>query len=45
MDDFHGNSADEIIVAKIKCLVATFFTRDQKILSWANFEHVKSISV
>ena len=45
MDDFHGSSADEIIVAKIKCLVATFFTRDQKILSWANLEHVKSISV
>ena len=45
MDDFHGDPADRIIVATAKCLGATLLTRDQKILTWAKLEHIKSISI
>jgi PIN domain nuclease of toxin-antitoxin system len=43
MDDFHGDPADRIIVATAKCYGATLFTRDQKILTWANLGHIKSL--
>ncbi|WP_410526351.1 hypothetical protein [Rickettsia monacensis] len=33
MDDFHGATADRVIVATVKCLGATLLTRDQKILN------------
>jgi PIN domain nuclease of toxin-antitoxin system len=45
MDDFHGDPADRIIVATAKCYGATLFTRDQKILTWANVGHIKSLSI
>jgi PIN domain nuclease of toxin-antitoxin system len=45
MDDFHGDPADRIIVATAKCYGATLFTRDQKILTWANLGHIKSLSI
>ncbi|WPX99646.1 Type II toxin-antitoxin system VapC family toxin (plasmid) [Candidatus Megaera polyxenophila] len=45
MDAFHGDPADRIIVATAKCYGATLLTRDQKILSWANLGHIKSLSV
>lgn len=44
MDDFHGDPADRIIVATAKCCGATLITRDQKILTWANLGHIKSLS-
>ena len=43
MDDFHGDPADRIIVATAKCHGATLLTRDQRILSWANLGHIKSV--
>ena len=43
MDDFHGDPADRIIVATAKCYGATLLTRDQKILTWANLGHIKSL--
>ena len=45
MDDFHGDPADRIIVATAKCYGATLLTRDQKILSWADLGHIRSLSV
>ncbi len=42
-DDFHGDPADRIIVATTKILGATLLTRDQKILSWAKFGHIKCL--
>jgi PIN domain nuclease of toxin-antitoxin system len=45
MDAFHGDPADRIIVATAKCYGATLLTRDQKILSWANLGHIKSLSI
>ncbi|WP_375319124.1 type II toxin-antitoxin system VapC family toxin [Candidatus Tisiphia endosymbiont of Oplodontha viridula] len=44
MDKFHGDPADRIIVATAKCYGATLFTRDQKILTWANLGHIKSLA-
>lgn len=43
MDEFHGDPADRIIVATTKAYGATLLTRDQKILTWSNFGHIKSI--
>lgn len=43
IDNFHGDPADRIIVATTKIYGATLITRDKKILTWANFGHIKSI--
>jgi PIN domain nuclease of toxin-antitoxin system len=43
MDEFHGDPSDRIIVATVKCCGATLLTRDQKILTWANLGHIKSL--
>jgi PIN domain nuclease of toxin-antitoxin system len=43
MDNFHGDPADRIIVATAKCCGAMLLTRDQKILTWANLGHIKSL--
>ena len=45
MDNFHGDPADRIIVATAKCYGATMLTRDQKILTWANLGHIKSLPI
>lgn len=45
MDDFHGDPADRIIVATARCFGATLLTRDQKILTWGNLGHIKSLKV
>ena len=42
MDEFHGDPSDRI-VATVKCCGATLLTRDQKILTWANLGHIKSL--
>ena len=43
MDNFHGDPADRIIVATTKIYGATLITRDKKIITWANFGHIKSL--
>jgi len=43
MDNFHGDPADRIIVATTRTNGATLLTRDQKILDWAKFGHIKSL--
>ncbi len=45
MDNFHGDPADRIIVATTKCCGATLLTRDQQILTWARFGHIRTLSV
>lgn len=44
MDGFHGDPADRIIVTTVKSYGSTLLTRDQKILSWANLGHIKSLA-
>lgn len=43
MDGFHGDPADRIIAATTKVYGATLITRDQQILEWANFGHIKAL--
>nr|WP_253308070.1 type II toxin-antitoxin system VapC family toxin [Rickettsia endosymbiont of Ceutorhynchus assimilis] len=45
MNGFHNDPADKLIVATAKCYNATLLTRDQKILTWAKFGHIKSLKV
>ncbi|WP_342270558.1 type II toxin-antitoxin system VapC family toxin [Rickettsia endosymbiont of Orchestes rusci] len=45
INDFHNDPADRLIVATAKCYNATLITRDQKILTWAKFGHIKSLKV
>ena len=45
MDNFHGDPADRIIVATTKYHGATLLTRDQQILTWARFGHIRTLSV
>jgi PIN domain nuclease of toxin-antitoxin system len=45
MDDFHGDSADRMIVATAKCSGASLLTRDETILTWAQLGHIKSVKV
>ena len=45
IDEFHGDPADRIIVATAKCCGARLFTRDKKILTWANLGHIKFLPI
>ena len=40
---FHGNSADQLIVATTRCVKGTLITRDDNILKWAESGFVHAV--
>jgi PIN domain nuclease of toxin-antitoxin system len=40
-DNFYGDPADRIIVSTSRVHEATLITRDQKIMEWSNFGHIR----
>jgi PIN domain nuclease of toxin-antitoxin system len=40
-DDFHGDSADRLIVSTARIKNATLLTKDQLMISWAKKGHIK----